>query len=77
MKLKPGSSPKNLEHKTGPEMGVLEEIVKNAVKLGSIVDLVKHLARLHPLIAHYVKVNLGMINFYCRPKELCYNRKPV
>ena len=41
-------------------MGVLEEIVKNAVKLGSIVDLVKHLARLHPLIAHYVKVNLGM-----------------
>ena len=42
-------------------MGVLEEVVKNAVKLGSIVDLVKHLARLHPLVAHYVKVNLGII----------------
>ena len=41
-------------------MGVLEEMVKNTIKLSSIVDLVKHLARLHPLVAHYIKVNLRM-----------------
>ena len=43
-------------------MGVLEEIVKNAIKLSSIIDLVKHFARLNPLVAYYIKVNLEKKN---------------
>ena len=43
-------------------MGVLEEIVKNAIKLSSIIDLVKHFTRLNPLVAYYIKVNLKKTN---------------
>ena len=50
--------PVNLKHKARPEVGVLEEIVKDAVQLRSVVDLVKHLPRLHPLVTHYTQVNL-------------------
>ena len=57
-----GSSSTNPEHEARPKMGMLEEIVKNAIKLGSIVDLVKHLARLNPLVTYYIKVNLRKTN---------------
>ena len=43
-------------------MGVLEEVFKDAVELRSIVDLVKHLARLNPLVTYYIKVNLRTTN---------------
>ena len=39
---------------------MLEEVLKDAIQLGSVVDLIKHLARLNPLVAHYIKVNLRM-----------------
>ena len=51
--------PLNLEHQARPEVSVLEQVFKDPVKVGSLIDLVEYFAGLHPLVADNIEVNLS------------------
>ena len=50
--------PLNFEHQARPEVSVLEQVLKDSVEIGSLIDLVEHFAGLHPLVADNFEVNL-------------------